>query len=347
MNEVHVIVPDGIDDPSRPSGGNSYDRRICAGLAAIGWTVHEHPAAGAWPAPDGAGRAAVAGVLAGIDDGSTVLIDGIIASGVPDIAASQQRLRVYVIMHMLRLGAVEATVLAGATGVIATSRWTKAELIARHALAGHRIHVVEPGVDAAGIAPGTALGTRLLCVAAVTPVKGHDVLVRALAEVADLPWRCDCIGALDLDPGFVDRVRRRAADGGIADRMRLVGARIGADLDAAYAAADLLVLCSRAETYGMVVTEALARGIPVIAPAVGGVPEALGGDGGRIAADDLPGILVPPGDSAALAAALRSWLGDAALQRRLRRAAQSRRATLADWTRTAQRLSDVLAREAV
>ena len=53
MTEVHVIVPEGIDDPARPSGGNTYDRRVCRGLAALGWTVHEHAVPGAWPRPRG------------------------------------------------------------------------------------------------------------------------------------------------------------------------------------------------------------------------------------------------------------------------------------------------------
>ena len=202
-----------------------------------------------------------------------------------------------------------------------------------------RVHVAEPAVDAADLATGTAAGGALLCVAAVTPDKGHDVLLAALATVADLPWRCVCVGTLDRDPGFVDRLGRQAREGGIGDRVRFAGPRTGADLDAAYAAADVLVLASRAETYGMVVTEALARGLPVVATAVGGLPEALGrgADGSR------PGLLVPPGDPAAFAAALRSWLGDTDLRQRLRHAAQERRVTLPGWSVTSDRISRVLA----
>ena len=93
--------------------------------------------------------------------------------------------------------------------------------------------------------------------------------------------------------------------------MYFLGPRTGADLDRSYAAADLMVLASRAETYGMVVTEALARGLPVVAAEVGGLTEALGhgADGIR------PGLLVAPNDPGALGAALRAWLGDAGLQR--------------------------------
>jgi glycosyltransferase involved in cell wall biosynthesis len=158
--------------------------------------------------------------------------------------------------------------------------------------------------------------------------------------VKDLSWSCVCVGAVDLDPEFVDQLRCETADGGIDGQVRFVGTRTGSELAAAYAAADVVVVTSRAETYGMVVTEALSRGIPVVATAVGGVPEALGygADGIR------PGILVPPGDPSALAAALREWLGEPDLRGRLRRAALQRRKELSGWSTAASGLSDVLAR---
>jgi glycosyltransferase involved in cell wall biosynthesis len=92
----------------------------------------------------------------------------------------------------------------------------------------------------------------------------------------------------------------------------------------------------------MVVTEALARGLPVVAAEVGGVPEAMGhgADGTR------PGLLVPGDDPAALGAALRTWLEDPGLRRRLRRAARERRKSLSDWSATTAALADVLERAA-
>jgi glycosyltransferase involved in cell wall biosynthesis len=169
------------------------------------------------------------------------------------------------------------------------------------------------------------------------------VLVAALAAVADLPWRCICVGSLIRDPGFADNLQRQARDSGIDDRVRFAGSFTGEQLDHAYATADVLVLASRGETYGMVVTEALARGLPVIATDVGGLPEALG----RGADGTLPGLLVPPGDPKALAEALRAWFGDAVLRQRLRRTAQQRRATLSGWSGTTVRISRVLAAVAV
>ena len=341
-HEVYVVVPEGIDDPARPSGGNTYDRRVCRGLAELGWTVHELEVTGG---------ASLARTVARIPDGAVVLLDGLIASGAPEVLVpAARRLRQVLLVHMPfghrprggdadAVRARERDVLAAATAVVTTSAWARRRLQELYGLPVSRVHVAEPGVDAAGIAPGTTAGGALLCVGAVTPAKGHDVLLDALTTVADLSWRCACVGSLDRAPAFADRVRRRAWEDGLRDRVGFSGPRTGPELDCAYAAADLLVLASHAETYGMVVTEALARGLPVLATDVGGVTEALGHgkDGTR------PGLLVPPADPAALGAALRAWLDDADLRGRLRRAARERRATLRPWAATTSDVAGVLA----
>jgi glycosyltransferase involved in cell wall biosynthesis len=146
------------------------------------------------------------------------------------------------------------------------------------------------------------------------------------------------VGPLDRDPRFVGWLQHRAATAAIADRLRIAGPRTGAELQLEYHGADLLVVPSRAETYGMVVTEALAAGLPVLATAVGGIPEALG----RTAVP-LPGLLVPAEDASALAAALVRWLTDADLRGSLRSAALRRRETLADWRTTGDRIGATLA----
>ncbi|HET6171980.1 MAG TPA: glycosyltransferase family 4 protein [Gaiellales bacterium] len=348
MKDVHVVVPDGIDDPARPSGGNVYDRHVCRGLGSIGWSVHEHAVAGSWPRPDAASCTALAGIVQRIPDDSVVLLDGLVASAAPEVLVPQaSRLRLVVLVHM-PLGdrqaddgarTKECVVLSGAAAVVTSSAWTRRRLLELYALPADRVHVAEPAVAAADLATGSAAGGTLLCVAAVTFDKGHDLLLDALATMTDLSWQCECVGSLERDPAFVEGLRRRSLDGGLGDRVRFPGPRTGADLDRSYAAADLLVLASRAETYGMAVTEALARGLPVVATEVGGLTEALGhgADGMR------PGLLVPSGDPAALGDALRAWLGDAELRGRLRSAARERRESLSGWSTTTSVLAGVLA----
>jgi glycosyltransferase involved in cell wall biosynthesis len=336
VTTVHVVVPDGIEDPLRPSGGNVYDRRVCDGLADLGWRVHEHPV--------GSGMG-LAEALGGLPDGALVLVDGLVASGAADaIVPEAGRLRLVVLLHMPlgegspRARPQERSVLCAAAAVVTTSRWTQAWLLETYRLPAGRVHVAEPGADVADPAAGTLSGGELLCVGAVTPTKGHDVLLAALARIRDLAWRCVCVGALDIEPHFVDGLRCQAEENGVADRLCFTGPLAGKDLDAAYAGGDVLVSASRAETYGMVITEGLARGLPVIATRVGGVPEALG----RADDDGRPGELVPPGDPHALATALRRWLSDPDHRERLRKAARSRRLTLSDWRDTSHRLGRVL-----
>lgn len=350
MNVVHFLVPDGIDDPQRPSGGNVYDRRISNGLRNSGWRLHEHAVAGPWPQPDEAALAALTDVLTQLPDRSVVLLDGLIASAAPNtLTAHADRLRLIILLHM-PLGdgpptsslhtrrADERTSLSTASAIIATSVWTKEWLCEHYGMAPERIHVATPGVDVSDPVAGTADGGRLLCVAAVTPLKGHDVLLAALQTVRDLPWRCTCVGSLDRDPAFVDSTQRNAFAAGIGDRVRFAGSLLGADLDRAYAAADVLLLTSRRESFGMVVTEALARGLPVIATAVGGIREALGHD----TDNNVPGILSPSDDPAAFGAALRAWLEDALLRQRLRDIALERRTTLRGWSTTVARIAGTL-----
>ena len=349
VTAVHVVVPEGIDEPMRPSGGNVYDRKVCDGLAALGWLVHEHPARGDWPAADHAARANLASLLGDVSDGELLLVDGLIASTLPDVIVPEvDRLRLVMLVHMPlgdaspQAAELERAVLSNVAAVVTTSEWTRRWLLEHYALRSERIHVVEPGAEITGLASGTPSGCSLLCVGAVRPAKGHDVLVTALATLQDLRWQCTCVGAVDLDVRFVERIRAQAAESRIAGRLSFPGPLKANDLDSAYDGADVLVSASRAETYGMVVTEALARGLPVVATNVGGTSEALDGSAGTT----RPGLLVAPDDPHDLAAALRAWLEDSDQRQRLRKAAQARRLTLSDWGHAARRLARVLAQVA-
>lgn len=340
---IGFVVPGDIDDRSVPSGGNVYDRRMSTALGA-----NEVAVAGTWPTPDGTARRELANVLAGFDDDATVLIDGLVACGVPDVVAAQaRRLRLVVLVHLpladetgiepdlaADLDARERQTLQAATMVIATSPWAARRVVSHHRLDPGRVHAVPPGTDPAPLALGTDCGSRLLCVAAVTRRKGQDRLVEALASVRDLPFSCELVGSLRRDSEFVLRLSTMIKEHGLADRVTLAGPKTGAELNAAYAAADLFVLPSRTETYGMVLTEALARGIPVLATNVSAIPETVG----HAPDGTVPGILTWQ-----FADSLRRFLTDEQLRDALRASAHARRATLTDWDTAALHLRDVLA----
>jgi glycosyltransferase involved in cell wall biosynthesis len=337
VSRVHFVVPSGIDDVLRPSGGNTYDRRVMADLTSLGWELRAYPVNGSWPNPDAAALAALDSVLAEIPPNELAVIDGLIASAAPDvIGVHAMRLQLVALMHMAIGDPAECAAVSTVRGVIATSEWLRHRLIELYSLAPEKVQVASPGVDAAVPSSGSIGGTELLCVGAVAPHKGHDLLIAALAGVADRAWHCVCAGSLDVDRGFADRVRRDAA--ALGGRVDFAGPLTGAALDRAYATADVLVVASRSESYGMVVTEALAHGLPVIAAAVGGVPEALGCTAGGL----RPGLLIEPGDPIALAEALRRWLDDAPLRTVLRRVAQERRPELLDWAATSRRVAAIL-----
>ena len=346
---VHVVVPEGFDNPGQPTGGNIYDQRVCAGLAEVGWEVLVATVAGAWPVPDPGARADLARIVSAIPDGEIALIDGLIASPTAaQLLPHAGRIRMTVLLHMPLATALdtrhdvsaqrsERVVLRAATDVVVTSEWTRQQVLTRYEIPACQVHVARPGVDRVA-APARPVPGHLICVGSLGRHKGQDLLVEALAELGDLDWHCVLAGPVDRDPEFVDQLRARITRLGYGHRVRLTGVLTGPVLSHAYTTADVLVAPSRSETYGMAVTEALAHGLPIIAAAVGGLPEALGisTDGTR------PGQLIPAGDPAVIAAAIRDWLGDERHRQRLRAAAQDRRSNLRGWEQTTQEIANAL-----
>jgi hypothetical protein len=336
---VGFIVPEGIEDPSRVSGGNVYDLRVRDGLAELGWRVEQDEVP-----PDAAGSA-----LAEAADDAVVLIDGLVAGRSAEaLVAESERLRVIVLAHMVSeafpdadpsVAVGERRALGAARLIVATSEWTRAQLVSRGIATAERIRVATPGTDAAPAAQGTTRGGALLCVGVVAPHKGQDVLIEALARLRGRPdWTCTIAGAIDGETGggsaFADEVARRAEDAGLGDRVRIAGVLTGLALDAAYRGADLLVAPSRVEAYGIAVADALGRGIPVLASDVGGISEAVASSPGA--------ILVPPGDPVALGTALERWMGDAEFRSELTRAAREGAGARRAWHETAAEVARAL-----
>ena len=291
-------------------------------------------------------------MLAGVPAGDVVVLDGLVCSDRPcTVRPEVGRLRLVVLVHLPlalepssskrpQTRSREAEVLRAVHAVVTTSRWSRQWLVDAYGLDPAWVSVAVPGAERGALARGSPGGRHLLCVGAVVPAKGHDVLLEALARVSVGDWRLEVVGTRDRDPGFAARLRERAAALGLAERVSFTGPLVGSDLAAAYARADLLVSTSRLETYGMVVTEALAHGLPVLATRVGGVPQALG----RVPGGGRPGILVPVDDVGAVVGWLERWFGDPALRGHLREAAVERRESLPTWRSTSAEVARVLAR---
>lgn len=328
---VFFVVPDAIDDAARVSGGNVYDRRLRDGLRADGWEVRSVPVTDR-------GDGWTARALAQLPDGALTLVDGLLATREPEaLIAHAARLRLVVLVHMVAgaIGDAELTALRGARRIIATSDWTRSELLAQDAARPQRIAVAHPGVDPAPATEASPSGGRLLCVAAIAPHKGQDLLVRALIGFADRDdWTCTIVGSPRVDPDFADALKTQVDTVGLSDRIRFPGVLTGRDLEAAYAEADLMVLPSRTESYGMAVAEALAHGVPVLATAVGGLPEAI--------AVPQAAVLVPPDDVWALHVVLQQWWADPGRRRALTSAARDARQAGRSWRSTAALVSAAL-----
>ena len=328
---ISFIVPEGIDDPGHASGGNAYDRQLRRGLEARGWTLRMELVADKTSASEAICR---------IGAGGIALVDGLIAGWVPyAIEAAAERIPVVIIAHMISAtfpGAraeivnAESRALRAASKVIATSEWTAGELVRRGMTTGDRLTVASPGTREASLLRG-ADHRALLCVGAIAPHKGQDLLLAALELVAARDWSCTLVGSPTVDPGFATHIRAVASRFG--GRIRMPGIVHGAALDRAYRRAGLLVAPSRTESFGMAVVDARGLGLPILATAVGGLPEASAGGGA---------LLVPPEDPRALADALDEWFADPTLRSRLRQQAEHGSSTAPRWADTVDRVDRVL-----
>lgn len=358
-----LLVP---GDLATRTGGYAYDRAVVEGLRAGGWTVDVCQLDRSYPDPTPAAQADTRRRLAALPDGTRVLADGLAFGAMAEAAeAEASRLRFIALVHhplaletgltehrRRALRASERRALAAARAVIVTSAATVASL-APYGVPHGRIAVARPGTALAPVARGTRdrvadgpedadnrgraggldpVPAALLCVATLTPRKGHRRLLDALARLAQRPWRLTCLGSRTLDPETAAVVEAHARERGLADRVDFPGEAQQAALEAAYDAADAFVLPSEHEGYGMAVAEAVARGLPVVATHTGGMPELV---------DESSGALVPVGGLEPLVQALDRVLDDST-RRQWRRGACARRASLPQWSATVDVVARVL-----
>lgn len=318
-------------DIATPTGGYAYDRRIIAELGVLGWRAEVVGLGDGFPFPCADARAAASARLAALPRQHPIVVDGLAFGALPEAAAAlraSHRL-IALVHHPLALetglSAVdraalhgsERSALACARHVIATSTTSARLLAADYGVPPGRLSVVAPGTDRVAARPRDHAGeVVLLAVGAVIPRKGYDVLVAALARLAHLPWRLVIAGDGRRSPETFRKLEAEIATFDLADRITLLGAVSSEQLAALYQRCDLFVLPSRFEGYGMVFTEAIAHGLPVVGTTAGAIPQTV---------PAAAGVLVPPDDVEALAAALRRLIEDPVERERLSAAARAAR----------------------
>lgn len=343
MPEAWFAVPGAL---STLTGGYIYARRLVAALAELGWRLDVVPLPDSFPFPTPEDVDASCRRLGSLDPSRPVLVDGL-AFGALDsgfLANARQRWVALVHhplaleaglseLHAQRLRQTEQAALATARQVIVTSPSTGRCLISDYAVPRQRLTVAQPGTDPGKKAVGNLQVPRLLTVATLTPRKGHDVLIEALARITELFWDCLWVGSKDRDPDTTAALERAIRAKGLTDRIILTGSLDEQALSDCYVQSDIFVLPSRHEGFGMAFAEALAHGLPVVGCAAGAVPETVPPD---------TGLLVPPDDAEALAAALASLLTDPARRLALAESAWRHGRSLPRWNETAAQVAAAL-----
>jgi glycosyltransferase involved in cell wall biosynthesis len=340
MTSAVFAIPGDLD---LPTGGYAYDRSVLALLPQFGVNVRHLPLPASFPFPTEADLAETAQALRAVDRGFVLMIDGLAYGAMPAALIDALPSPILALVHhplCLEAGlddaarcallASELTALARAAGVLVTSPTTASTLAADFRVPQHKITVAVPGTDPAPRAQGTAgrnVPLQLLSVGSVVPRKAYDTLVRALARLRDRDWRLTIAGPADRHAGARAALEAALRDTGLGPRVALHGPATAKELANLYAAADLFVMASLYEGYGMVLAEALARGLPIVCTTGGAASETV---------PDAAALKVAPGDERALGEAIGRALDDANLRRRLADAGWAAGQMLPRWEDTAR-----------
>jgi glycosyltransferase involved in cell wall biosynthesis len=346
MASLAFLIPGDID---LPTGGYIYDRRVMGLLAAHGIETRHVPLPGAYPAPTSEDLAETARLVHELPADAILLIDGLAFGAMTTDLIRQFDRRIIALCHhplcleagldpdrseALRIS--ETAALALAKAVLVTSPSTQCLLVRDFAVPASRIVVAVPGTDPAPRSHGSASSgdpIHLLAVGSIVPRKGYDVLVRALETLHRDHWRLAIAGADDRNPGTAAALRAQIKSSGLAGRITLLGALDDSTLSRHYASADIFVMPSLFEGYGMALAEAMIRGLPIVCTTGGAAAETV---------PDDAAIKVSPGDHDALGRAIERLMADMELRQSMAEAAWIGGLILPRWEDTARIIADVI-----
>jgi glycosyltransferase involved in cell wall biosynthesis len=342
VKHAAFAVPGSLDTPT---GGYAYDKRIIAELERMGWQIALVDLGEGFPWPSDAARSKARAQLSNVPAGWPIVVDGLALGALPDVVSKLANPLLALVHHPLALewglsleqaGILrhsERRALVCARSVVVTSPATARIVASDYGVPMDRITVARPGNDPVPSAQGSGGVLHLLSVGAVVPRKGFDVLLAALVRLTDLEWRLTIAGDLTRDPVTAARLQADIVRHGLTSRVAMPGAVSSEQLAALYGSADLFVLASRFEGYGMAYAEALAHGLPVIGTRAGAIPDTVPHEAG---------LLVDAGDAAALADALHRAIIDPGLRRRLSEAARFAARQLPTWPQSAAIFAEAL-----
>lgn len=343
MAEAVFAIP---GDLKTATGGYAYDRRVVELLPAFGVPISVLQLPSSFPNPTEGDLKETHRLLSGRTPGSVLIVDGLAFGAFTESMLDAVQGRVISLVHhplfletglphgrKIELKQSEERALERANHIIVTSRATKRILTEHMGISSEKITVAQPGTDPAQRATGTGAPLQILAVGAVLPRKGYDLLVEALSPLKDIEWRLTIAGALDRHPQAVEAVQDAIRKHGLEDRVTLAGKVVPATLERFYESADLFVSASLFEGYGMVLAEAMARGLPIVLAAGGAAADTAG---------EAAALHVEAGNVPELTAALQRALTDKKLRDRLADAAWEAGRTLPTWHETARRIAAVI-----